>query len=85
VYIAVRWEYPKHPGGTAVKLIKVAGGGGDGCTDGDTCPAKYRTDRRTTVYIGRPVTDPEALAELAPHVGAGEAVFEVPDHIADAL
>ena len=64
----------------AVKLTKVAGD----CTDGDTCPAKYRTDRRTTLYIGTVVTDPEALAQLAGRIGPGEAAFEVPDHIADA-
>lgn len=67
-----------------MKLTKVAGGGGDTCTDGDTCPAKYRTDRDTTVYIGTLLTDPAALAQLAGHIGPGEAAFEVPDDIADA-
>jgi len=65
-----------------VKLTRVDDA--SNCQDGDTCPAKYRTDRQTTVYVGRVVTDPEALAQLAGRTGPGEAAFEVPDHIADA-
>lgn len=65
-----------------MKLTKVAGAGD--CQDGDTCPAKYRTDHHTTVYVGAVVTDSEALAELAGRIGPGEAAFEVPDNIADA-
>jgi hypothetical protein len=74
---------PKHQE-EPVKLTKVAGSGAD-CQDGETCPAKYRTDRHTTVYIGAVVTDPEALAQIAGSIGPGEAAFEVPDTIADAL
>jgi hypothetical protein len=59
-----------------------AGGGGT-CQDGDTCPAKFRTGQGVTVFVGRPVTDPDTLAQLAGRVGPGEQAFEVPDEIAD--
>ena len=56
-----------------MKLTKLRG---DGCADGRTCPAVHLTDRGTLVIIGRVVTDPEALAQMA--VGAGEIAVEVP-------
>lgn len=59
-------------------LIRRAGD----CSDTDTCPAKYATDRGTRVFIGRLVTDPADLAGLP--VGPGEAVVEVPEDIAEA-
>lgn len=56
-----------------MKLTKLRG---DSCADGRTCPAVHLTDRGTLVIIGRVVTDPEALAQMA--VGAGEIAVEVP-------
>ena len=49
---------------------------GDDCPDGRTCPAVHQTDRGTLMIIGRIVTDPEALAQLA--IGSGETAIEVP-------
>lgn len=56
----------------------------DNCTCAETCPAKYATSRGTVVYIGAVVTDPDALGELAGHVGPGEIAIEVPAYIAEA-
>jgi len=61
-----------------VKLTKVTGG--DNCTDGDTCPARYDTDRGTVVFVGREVTDPGDLAQLG--IGPGETAIEVPREVA---
>jgi hypothetical protein len=55
------------------------GGGGGGCTDGDTCPAKFGTDRDTFVIVGREITDPAERAGLG--IGPGETAVEIPRHI----
>jgi len=55
------------------KLIQVRGGS---CGDGATCPAAHLTPRGTLNIIGRPVTDPAELAQMA--IGPGEIAIEVP-------
>jgi hypothetical protein len=58
-----------------VKLTKVAGS----CSDGDTCPGKYLSDRRTVVYVGREVTDAADRAQMG--IGPGETAVEVPPEV----
>ncbi len=59
-----------------MKFTKIRG---DDCTDGDTCPAKYGTDRGTIVFVGREITDPSERVQLG--IGDGETAVEVPSHI----
>jgi hypothetical protein len=56
-----------------MKLTKLRG---PACADGRTCPAVHQTDTGSLVVIGRVVTDPAALAQLA--IGPGEIAVEVP-------
>jgi hypothetical protein len=56
-----------------MKLTQVRG---DACPDGRTCPAIHRTDRDTLMLIGRRVTDPDALAQMA--IGDDEIAIEIP-------
>jgi hypothetical protein len=58
-----------------VRLTKVRGD----CTDGDTCPAKFVTDRGTVVFVGREMTDPAERAQMG--IGPGETAVEVPVEI----
>jgi hypothetical protein len=50
------------------------------CPDAYSCPARYATDRASSIFVGPQVTDPDDLAQLA--IGPGEAAVEVPAHIA---
>ena len=54
------------------KLTKLRGS----CADGRTCPAVHQTDAGSLMIIGRVVTDPETLAQMA--IGEGEIAVEVP-------
>lgn len=47
------------------------------CGTGETCPRAGRTDRRTKLVQGYPITDPDVLAALG--VPSGEMIVEVPD------
>ena len=50
---------------------------GDGnCSDGDTCPSAHWTDRGTIITVGKQVTDPADLADLA--IAADEVPNELP-------
>ena len=60
-----------------MKLTKLRGEGH--CPDGRTCPALHKTDTGSLVIVGRVVTDPEALAQMA--IGAGEIAIEVPESL----
>lgn len=55
-----------------LKLTKVR----DLCPDGRTCPAVHTSNRETVFVIGKRVTDPAALAQMA--IGDDETVVEVP-------
>lgn len=58
-----------------LKLTKVRGDGAQ-CPDGRTCPAVHTSNRETAFVIGKRVTDPVALAQMA--IGDDETVVEVP-------
>ena len=49
------------------------------CPDDRTCPAAHKTSRGTVMIVGRPVTEPEALAQMA--IGDGEIAIEVPGEL----
>jgi hypothetical protein len=49
---------------------------GPACSDGRTCPAVHQTETGSLMIIGRVVTDPSALAQMA--IGPGEIAVEVP-------
>jgi hypothetical protein len=55
-----------------MKLIKLR----SSCADGRTCPAVHQTETGSLMIIGRKVTDPEALSQMA--IGADEIAIEVP-------
>jgi hypothetical protein len=46
------------------------------CPDGRTCPAASVSNRGTVVIVGKRVTEPAALAQLA--IGDDEIAVEVP-------
>lgn len=46
------------------------------CADGRTCPAVHQTDTGELVIVGRMVTDPDALDQMA--IGEGEIAIAVP-------
>jgi hypothetical protein len=58
----------------------------DWCKDGD-CPAVYATDRGTALIQGSPVTDAEALSQLAlpGHETAVEVPMDIIRQAAEAL
>jgi hypothetical protein len=58
-----------------LKLTKVRGDG-ELCPDGRTCPAAHTSNRGTVFVVGKIVTDPVALAQMA--IGDDETVVEVP-------
>jgi hypothetical protein len=60
-----------------MKLTKLRGEAH--CPDGRTCPALHQTDTGSLMIVGRIVTDPEALAQMA--IGAGEIAIEVPESL----
>jgi hypothetical protein len=57
-------------------VTKLRGGSDPDCLDGRTCPAVHLTDSGTLVIVGRLVTEPEALSQMA--IGDGETAIEVP-------
>jgi hypothetical protein len=59
-----------------VKLTLVRGGP---CPDTRTCPAVYKSNRRTVLIVGKIVTDPAVLAQAA--VGPGEVLSEIPEEL----
>jgi hypothetical protein len=64
-----------HPStkGVMMRLTQLRG---DDCPDGRTCPAVHKTDRGTLVLVGRKISEPEDLAQLA--IGPDEIAIEVP-------
>lgn len=58
--------------GPEVKLTKMR----DLCPDGRTCPAVHAGSQGTVFVIGKRVTDPAVLAQMA--IGDDETVVEVP-------
>jgi sulfur carrier protein ThiS len=56
-----------------LKLTQVRG---DVCPDGRTCPAVLTSNRETVFVVGKRVTDPAALAQMA--IGDDEIAVEVP-------
>lgn len=56
------------------RLIKLRGPAD--CPDGRTCPAVHLAEDRSLRIIGRIVTDPEELAQMA--IGPGEVAIAVP-------
>jgi hypothetical protein len=54
-----------------MKLTKLRG-----CADGRTCPAVHQTETGSLMIIGKVVTDPEALSQMA--IGPDEFAVEVP-------
>lgn len=56
------------------KLIKLRGL--PDCPDGRTCPAVHQTETGSLMIIGKVVTDPGALSQMA--VGSDEIAVEVP-------
>lgn len=46
------------------------------CSDGRTCPAVAQSDTGALVIVGRRVTDPDVLSQMA--IGPDEIAVEVP-------
>lgn len=67
----------------AKQITKIRSVRADGrsCPDGDTCPTLWRTDARTRIVQGAPVTDPDVLRQL--DLPPGEIAVEVPDTLWD--
>jgi hypothetical protein len=59
-----------------LKLTQVRG---EGCPDGRTCPAAFASNAGKVYIVGKPVTDPVAIAQMP--IGDDEVAIEVPEDL----